>query len=220
MEDLMNYYIRLVPFLGEALGKSFEVAVLDCRTESIVAITNNHISGRSVGAPMTDFAKKMVSSGEWRNRDYIASYSGHTGNNKLLRSSTYFIKSGDTLLGMLCINMDTTDYQLISNLAHMLGGLETGKAKVANSDNSDSETFPDSVSNTIAETLHGLYEEEIPKEFSRNDRITILSRLQEKKVFLVKGSVPRIARILGCSIPTVYRELSHLKNQPEDSETS
>ena len=99
MEDLMNYYIRLVPFLGEALGKSFEVAVLDCRTESIVAITNNHISGRSVGAPMTDFAKKMVSSGEWRNRDYIASYSGHTGNNKLLRSSTYFIKSGDTLLG-------------------------------------------------------------------------------------------------------------------------
>ena len=71
MDDLMNYYMNLVPFFGEALGKSFEVAVLDCRTESIVAITNNHISGRSVGAPMTDFAKKMVSSGEWRNRDYI-----------------------------------------------------------------------------------------------------------------------------------------------------
>ena len=62
MDDLMNYYMNLVPFLGEALGKSFEVAVLDCRTESIVAITNNHISGRSVGAPMTDFAKKMVHS--------------------------------------------------------------------------------------------------------------------------------------------------------------
>ena len=149
MDDLMNYYMNLVPFLGEALGKSFEVAVLDCRTESIVAITNNHISGRSVGAPMTDFAKKMVSSGEWRNRDYIASYSGHTENNKLLRSSTYFIKSGDTLLGMLCINMDTTDYQLLSNIALMLGGLETGTAKVANSNNSDSETFQDSVSNAM-----------------------------------------------------------------------
>ena len=141
----------------------------------------------------------MVSSGEWRNRDYIASYSGHTENNKLLRSSTYFIKSGDTLLGMLCINMDTTDYQLLSNIALMLGGLETGKAKVANSDNSD---------NAIAQTLHGLYHEDVPTEFSRNDRIAILSKLQEKKVFLVKGSVPRIARILGCSIPTVYRPCS------------
>ena len=115
---------------------------------------------------------------------------------------------------MLCINMDTTDYQLLSNIALMLGGLETGTAKVANSNNSDSETFQDSVSNAIAQTLHGLYHEVIPTEFSRNDRIAILSKLQEKKVFLVKGSVPRIARILGCSIPTVYRELAHLKNLP------
>lgn len=215
MNDIMNYYKNLVPFLGLALGKNFEVALLDCEAQKIVAITNNHISGRSVGAPMTDFARRMITNGEWKNRDYIANYSGYTQNNKLLRSSTYFIKSQGVLLGMLCINMDTSDYQLISNAALLLGGLEPAAAKVAACGSTDSETFQDSVSNTITQTLHNLYEENIPIHFSRDDRIMILSKLQEKKVFLVKGSVPRIARILGCSIPTVYRELSQLRTSGE-----
>ena len=170
-----------------------------------------------VGAPMTDFAKKMVSSGEWRNRDYIASYSGHTENNKLLPLSTYFIKSGDTLLGMLCINMDTTDYQVcLSNIALMLGGLETGKAKVANSDNSDSETFQDSVSNAIAQTLHGLYHEDVPTEFSRNDRIAILSgNSRKKRSSWSKDRFRGLHAFSDAAYLLLYRELAHLKNLPD-----
>ena len=36
----MDYYKRLVPFLGTALGEHCEVALLDCRLQKIVAITN------------------------------------------------------------------------------------------------------------------------------------------------------------------------------------
>ena len=193
MNEVMDYYKRLVPFLGTALGEHCEVALLDCRMQKIVAITNNHISGRSIGAPMTDLAERMVKSGEWEKKDYIANYSGYTEDHKLLKSSTYFIKSQSMLLGMLCINMDTTNYQLISDTALLLGGLVRNRAEIANNDSMNSETF-----------------QEI---FTREDRILILSKLQEKKLFLVKGAVHRIADILNCSVPTVYRELAHLKEK-------
>ena len=211
MDDIMEYYKNLIPFLGAALGSHYEAALLDCRTKKIAAISNSHISGRSVGAPMTDFAKRIIASGEWRNKDYTANYSGYADGNRLLRSSTYFIKSKGELLGMLCINMDTSDFQLISNTALMLGGLEPGITRVAEDDDTNTETFQDSVANAINQTLHSLYAETVPEHFSRSDRVAILSRLQDKKIFMVKGSVPRIARLLGCSIPTIYRELSLLK---------
>lgn len=60
MEDLMNYYIRLVPFWG-SFWKSFE-AVLDCRTESVGYIPI--ISATQRGCPDGCDAKKMVSKGE------------------------------------------------------------------------------------------------------------------------------------------------------------
>lgn len=213
MNEVMDYYKRLVPFLGTALGEHCEVALLDCRMQKIVAITNNHISGRSIGAPMTDLAERMVKSGEWKKKDYIANYSGYTEDHKLLKSSTYFIKSQSMLLGMLCINMDTTNYQLISDTALLLGGLVRNRAEIANNDSMNSETFQDTVANTIDQVLNNLYDDKIPEIFTREDRILILSMLQEKKLFLVKGAVHRIADILNCSVPTVYRELAHLKEK-------
>ncbi|WP_334104730.1 helix-turn-helix domain-containing protein [Muricomes intestini] len=84
-------------------------------------------------------------------------------------------------------------------------------ARIANGETTDSETFQDNVTNTISQVLHSLYSEGIPEHFTRAERIQILSLLQEKKVFLVKGAIHRIADILNCSVPTVYRELARLK---------
>lgn len=213
MDEIMDYYKRLVPFLGTALGEHCEVALLDCRLQKIVAITNGHISGRSIGAPMTDLAERMIKNEEWKHRDFIANYSGYTRDQKLLKSSTYFIKSRSTLFGMLCINMDTTCFQLISDTALLLGGLVRGSARLEGSSSSNSETFQDNAANTINQVLHSLYKEKVPEHFTRDDRILILSMLQEKKLFLVKGAVHRIAEILNCSVPTVYRELAQLKER-------
>lgn len=213
MDDVMHYYKTLVPFLGTALGEHCEVALLDCRLQKIVAITNGHISGRSIGAPMTDLAERMIKNEEWKSRDFIANYSGYTADQKLLKSSTYFIKSENTLFGMLCINMDTSCFQLISDTALLLGGLVRSSARLEGNGNTNSETFQDNVTKTINQVLHSLYQERIPEHFTRDDRILILSLLQEKKLFLVKGAVHRIADVLSCSVPTIYRELALLKEK-------
>ena len=62
----MQYYANIVPFLGVVLGDTYEIALLDCRSKQLVAIANGHISGRTVGAPMTNLACQIVEKGDWR----------------------------------------------------------------------------------------------------------------------------------------------------------
>ncbi|GEB80630.1 hypothetical protein DDE01_20450 [Desulfovibrio desulfuricans] len=49
-------YVPLVDFLGAFLGEDCEVVLHDVRNpdNSVLAIANNHISGRRKGAPLTD----------------------------------------------------------------------------------------------------------------------------------------------------------------------
>ncbi|MEG1747831.1 MAG: PAS domain-containing protein, partial [Oscillospiraceae bacterium] len=60
VNPIVQQYIQLVDFLGYALGPDYEIALHDLtnQNQSIVAIANNHISGRQVGAPMTNVGLK------------------------------------------------------------------------------------------------------------------------------------------------------------------
>ena len=53
---LLQQYIKVTEFLGLTLGPDYEVALHDMtdKNRSIIAIANNHISGRYVGAPLTN----------------------------------------------------------------------------------------------------------------------------------------------------------------------
>lgn len=205
--DILDQYASLVPFLGVALGDHCEVALLDCRASCIVAIANGHISGRSVGAPTTDLAERIIEAETWRNVDFLANYSGLSENKKGLRSSTYFIKRDGELLGMLCVNVDTSEYQLISELAMKLGGIQPDRDEHA----AVQETFKDSVSNLVHQVLHEIYGEQLPETYSAEERRMILRLLHQRQIFQMKGAVSLVAEVLGCSEPTIYRGLRDCK---------
>ena len=107
--SLVDKYIPLVTFLEQALGSNFEIVLHDVTQpdNSIVAIGNNHISGRQVGGPITDLALKIVREGLEDKQDFIANYKGRLGNGNLTRSSTYFIKNEQGVIeAALCINVN------------------------------------------------------------------------------------------------------------------
>lgn len=58
--QLLQQYVKLTEFLGHTLGPDYEVALHDLtdRNRSIVAIANSHVSGRKLGAPLTNTALK------------------------------------------------------------------------------------------------------------------------------------------------------------------
>ena len=61
MDARLEPYRVVVSFLGEALGPDYEVVLHDLTSEdgTIVAIVNNHISGRTEGAPLSNMALRL-----------------------------------------------------------------------------------------------------------------------------------------------------------------
>ena len=68
---LLSYYVRLTEFLGRALGPDYEVALHDLTDDhcSIIAIANNHVSGREVGAPLTNVGLKVLKDKSYEQTD-------------------------------------------------------------------------------------------------------------------------------------------------------
>ena len=114
---LLQQYIKVTEFLGLTLGPDYEVALHDMtdKNRSIIAIANNHISGRDVGAPLTNVALKILMDRSYETQDYRLHYCGMSAKGKVLRSSTMFIKQNGKLIGMLCINFDDSKYREASD---------------------------------------------------------------------------------------------------------
>ena len=114
---LLQQYIKVTEFLGLTLGPDYEVALHDMtdKNRSIIAIANNHISGRDVGAPLTNVALKILMDRSYETQDYRLHYCGMSAKGKVLHSSTMFIKQNGKLIGMLCINFDDSKYREASD---------------------------------------------------------------------------------------------------------
>ena len=64
MLDLLYSYKTTVKFLGSVLGPDYEVVLQDLsnKNHSVIAIENGHISGRTIGSPLTSAVFQMLSS--------------------------------------------------------------------------------------------------------------------------------------------------------------
>ena len=224
---LLQQYIKLTEFLGYALGPDYEVALHDLtdKDRSIVAIANNHVSGREVGAPLTNVALRILRDKSYENQDYILHYLGVSSSGKTLRSSTMFIKKDGKLVGMLCINFDDSRYQAVSDallkLCHPDQFVDTNfqvdAAAAGQAGGDDTEHFPTSI--------HGVAADAVLRELERRgitasrltaeERIQIISTLEQAGIFLLKGAVKDVADALECSQASVYRYLSLIrKDEP------
>ena len=212
-------YIPLVEYLGNVLPDHFEICLQDCGdTHSIIAIAHGEVSGRKIGSPLTDLALKMIRDEQWKDNDYICNYQGCTTDNRQLCSSTYFIKEKGKLLGMLCINVDNSVYQKLSD---MLLSLTRHATTTPVSQDSETEqpvpTLPvenfsknstDFITSSVSEINQSL-NNGIPLErLTQAEKVAIIRELKNRGVFLMKGTIPPIAELLECSEATIYRYLS------------
>jgi predicted transcriptional regulator YheO len=207
--DLMETAARMVEFLGIACGETCEIVLQDLRPGKmcIVAIANGHISGRSVGAPLTDLALKLITQGVWKTRDHICNYEGRTRDNRTLHSSTFFIKNEGKLWGMLTVNVDVSQYIRISDDILRLAGLNPGSHSSA-AGGSQAENFYDNMEEIIKSVFKELKMESSPGRFSQQERLVIIERLMDRGLFLLRGSVSSVAQKLQCSEASLYRYIN------------
>lgn len=222
---LLEHYVKLTEFLGYTLGPSYEVALHDLTntSHSIIAIANNHVSGRKVGAPLSSVGLQALMDKSYESTDYKLHYRGISANGKLLRSSTLFIKSDGEIIGMLCINFDDSRYRQIGDellsLCHPDTFFKTSfHSESETPSEAPQERFYSSIDGAAAQSVGqalesmGLTADRLTPE----ERMHIIGSLEEGGIFLLKGAVKDVAEALSCSQASVYRYLSQVKKDEED----
>ncbi|MBR2027534.1 MAG: PAS domain-containing protein [Oscillospiraceae bacterium] len=221
----LHYFTKITEFFGRVLGPDYEVALHDISDQqgALVAVANGHISGRSIGHLASDKLLGIIENHEYEGNDFVLHQYGMSPNGKILCSSTMFIKDETgQLIGALCINFDDSRYRELSqkvfNLCHPDALVDTNfrfdttkvPLKAESSKHAKLHGAPDSSAYEIISAE--LKEQNLkPANMTLKDKLRIISALDSKGVFLIKGAVKDAAEIFGCSQATMYRHLSKIK---------
>ena len=210
----LTRYFPIADYIAAINGKTCEVLIHDVSdlSHSICHIVNGHITGRKVGGSITNYALELLQKEEYLNKDSVTNYTGTTKNgDKILRSSTYFIKDDDgAVIGLLCVNID------ITNLLRMHESIEDllmmNQSNISSiSPNKSTERFDGVVDDIVKEIIeqvtleHGL----TLIDSTISQKREIIAKMDEKGVFKFKGAVNSVANVLGVSNQTIYRYLQH-----------
>ncbi|NRD24995.1 transcriptional regulator [Frigoribacterium sp. VKM Ac-2836] len=221
-------YLPLMDFFAELLGPRTEVVLHDTSdlSRSIVALTNGHVSGRSVGGPATDLVLKVLQNHEHDDRDYLANYLAESRTGGTFRSSTFFIRdAGGDVVGMLCLNIDDEPLTRARDLLAAITAT-TGLVKGA-TPGADSEAIPVSPTVPMAAERLSMNVDELaldgvarivaaqgvePHRMTPDEKIAAVREIERAGVFLLKGAVAQVAEALHVSEPTVYRYVRQVRN--------
>ena len=218
---ILQHYIKLTEFLGKALGPDYEVALHDLtrKDRSIIAIANNYISGREVGAPLTNMALSSLRDKSYERMDYHLHYYSINVNGKDLRSSTFFIKDSGKLIGLLCINFDDSRYRdvcdRILSLCHpdLFVTDVLAQPLPENEDGVSARSSPEKFRNSAdAVALDAINRELERMGVTPEKRLQVIAALEAGGLFLLKGAVKSAAASLHCSPASVYRYITQIKN--------
>ncbi len=230
IESMKRRYVALVDFLGQTLGPNYEIVLQEIGDENngIIAIANGHISGRKVGNPITSIALRMVQQKKYEYADSVLNYVGILENGKIVRSSSYFIKDGGKLVGMLCINFDSSKFQelsdtllselhpnrflennsLLSNKGFVKPATDSSIETPMEYFQADTGSLMDEIFNNATMNLSRPIEDLNP-----SGRMALVAELYDHGMFRLKDSINYVAERLGCAPVSVYRYLAKIKNK-------
>lgn len=217
--DILSVFRPVMHAMAAAAGSACEVVLHDLSApdpdlgHTIAAIENGHVTGRELNGPSTSLGARVLHD---QGADHNAfGYRGFTSDGRELRcSSVYFRNSAGRIIAALCVNFDLSAVQQARAL---LDGLLP--QPVPESQDQPKEFFGhDLVAVMDAMVAESLAEIGKPvDQMSRDDRIAVLSRLDQQGVLHMRKGAERIAARLGISRVTVYSYLEEARSQVEEA---
>ncbi len=215
-DNQIRNYSRFVHFLGQALGPDYEVVLSDLK--SILAICHGEISGRAVGSPLTELTRQIIHSKSYMDEDSMLNYQGTTASGKLLRCSTFYIKSASGALeGLLCINFDDSRYKELADKVFKLCHPDQyvmQNVEISQHRNETSETFYANIDEVIEEACSKVLKgRDVDKSrLNYQEKMDIIRELNKVGIFTIKGAIPTVSRKIHSSTASIYRYLSIVKD--------
>ncbi len=115
--------------------------------------------------------------------------------------------SNGVLIGALCINYDTTEIRRAQEILNYNLDLLQSNDKEEEDGNDNPENVTEIADKLIAQIIENV---DI-KSLKRKQKIELIKFMDEKGIFLIKGSVETVARLLNISTVTVYSYLDVIK---------
>ncbi len=222
--QMLQHYTRIVEFLGRVLGPDYEIALHEVgrRSSRVAAIVNGHVSGRTVGAPLTNVAEQLIASRAYEREDWLLNYRGVSAEGRVLRCSTLFLKDEHgELQGLLCINFDDSRYRELSERVFALCHPDAyASSTIAiravpfepGSGTAEQEVFYNSVSAATEAALRQVLPETLHADrLTGEEKLELVRQLEARGIFARKGAVAAAAKSLNCSQASIYRYLKRLR---------
>lgn len=209
INNKLKPYIPLADMLAESLGNRCEVVIHDLSTphNSVVYVANGTITDRKIGQSFDHLVKEVLLADGFKN-DYKANYTFELANGKKIKSSTSIIKDeNELMIGAFCINFEIDNLLKIQEFIDAF--LPSAKKEVEEEVQSI-DSF-DSVSEIIDTLIDNIVGERNIKGMKRSDNIKLISFMNEKGIFLAKGSIEKVANKLEVSPVTIYSYLDEIK---------
>ena len=201
--------------LGRVVGSNVELIVHDMRhpERSTVAIVNGQVTGRRIGdpiiaAPLDDkgFHEVLDSARATGRTGAVAvtdRYVSRTRDGRELSSVSVILRDErGQPFASLCANVDLTPLQMIGGaIGTLLGSPPPGAGATTAPEKGIDELIDEIVADAVAEVGRPVVAME------REDRVRVVKLMSERGLFMIKGSVERVARVLGVSRYTVYNYL-------------
>jgi len=192
---------------AKAFGTHCEVVLhsLEDTSHSIIKIENGHVSGRTVGSPLTDRVVEMLNKIGSAEQDILAYYT-RLDDGRPIKSVTAFIRNthGD-VIGILCINIDLST-PLLDFLREFVPMPDESPDVIV-------EHFPSTARDLVSRMLAvARSEANKQRQLSPNERnkMTVME-LYKRGAFNIRGAVDLIARETGVSRYTVYNYIREAK---------
>jgi predicted transcriptional regulator YheO len=215
LDARLQALLPIVRGLAQMFGPDCEVVLHDVGRlpHSIVAIENGGVSGRTVGDVPTDrMLRNLRDPGEARDvRLYVSSHEG-----KVLKSLAVTLRDEDgEPYGLLGLNYDVSEVvqaqRVLADFAAIgrLGGGVPEAGEIFAGD------IRDVVTGMVTQTLGEIGK--TPAAMTREEKMEVVKRLEERGAFLVKRSAEQVAEALDLSRYTIFaylKEIRHGEGEP------
>lgn len=212
-KNLLESYIPLAKSTAKMFGPNCEVVIHDLTNPqaSVMFTVNNHVTGREIGQSFDHLVKTVLQS-----EDYLAGYTFKTEDNRTIRSSTSLIRdSKKKVVGAFCINFDV---EALNQMQQFMDTFLSTKVEVQENETTSNDDF-DNVEGIVDQLIQQIIQNSVHPVMKRHEKIELIRFMDEKGIFLMKGSVEKVASMLGISKVTVYSYLDEIKHKSNEGKT-
>jgi predicted transcriptional regulator YheO len=210
LDARLQALVPIVRGLAEMFGPDCEVVLHDVRRlpHSIIAIENGAVTGRTLGDVPTDrMLRSLRNPDETQDvRLYISSHEG-----KILKSLAVTLRDEDgTPYGLLGLNHDVSE---VVQAQHTLANF-TAVGRLGGGAPEAGEIFAGDIRDVVAGMVTQIVGEmgKRPAAMTREEKMEVVKRLEERGAFLVKRSAEQIAEALDLSRYTIFAYLKEIRH--------